>query len=124
MHSADQMNIAIIAIDRAEVRINTWIAATGSFFQSYLKRALSNLASEEADRQAAHSRPSSPTASRPVSYFPSAPSSPRTTTAEHSPSGKNRNSSPRVSSSAITAGDERLDSLKQMFGVSRLNAAR
>lgn len=38
---------------RAEARINTWIAATGSFFQSYLRRALSNLASDEAERRQA-----------------------------------------------------------------------
>jgi cytoskeleton-associated protein 5 len=107
---------------RADARINTWITATGSFFQSYLKRALSNLAAEEADRNAS-GVPGSPPSSRPMSVFPSAPSSPKVdgnlhldhTDASKSPSSRLAKTASRVTSG--TANDPRLDSLKQMFGV-------
>lgn len=100
--------------DRAEARINTWIQATGSFFQSYLKRALSNLAAEEAERS-----PKSSPASRPESVFANnvtTPDSPaQAVAAPASPFGAARGD--RASRVPSANSDERLNSLKQLFGV-------
>lgn len=89
------------------------------------------MAAEEAERNGERMASASPASSRPSSFFPSAPSSPQvgggnTEDREHasrSPASAARETS-RVVSGSITANDERLDSLKQMFGVARMNAAR
>lgn len=103
---------------RAEARINTWITATGSFFQSYLKRALSNLAAEEAER-ASNSPPTgslSPGSNRPGSAF-AGQGSPYTSpplNGTASPMGRDRGS--RVPAAA-SANDDKLESLRQRFGM-------
>jgi hypothetical protein len=89
------------------------------------------MAAEEAERNGEHMVSASPASSRPSSFFPSAPSSPKvggenTEDSDHasrSPISATRESS-RVVSESLKANDERLDSLKQMFGVSRMNVAR
>lgn len=122
----------MIVSARAEARINTWIAATGSFFQSYLRRALSNLAGEETERAGLRSAPSSPQGLRPSSYvsptdlssLPDASHerlSNRASDADYPSPARNGS---RVSSGAGMANDEKLDSLKEMFGVSRLSVAK
>lgn len=83
---------ALCWTSRADARIQTWIAATGSFFQSYLRRALSNLAAEDVAGDGAQSLSTSTGAVAPVGTSASAP---------------------------LRRDEERLESLKQMFGVPR-----
>lgn len=87
------------------------------------------MAAEEAERNGEQMASGSPVSSRPSSFFPSAPSSPKIggrlsdgrELASDSPS---RDSGSRNVSGSTSANDEKLDSLKQMFGVSRMNVAR
>lgn len=120
----------MIPLVRAEARINTWIAATGSFFQSYLRRALSNLAAEEAERAGTQTSPLSPGSSRQTPSIPNASSSPRlsedlTEGQKHSRAspGRVQREAGRATSGSVIANDEKLDSLKQMFGVSKVSSA-
>ncbi|GAA6061591.1 hypothetical protein JCM10212_004341 [Sporobolomyces blumeae] len=100
----------------ASARIATWMAGTGSYFQTYLKRALSNL--EAADLERKSEGPTSPTsesmsaatssrASRPSSAASLAPGTP--TRSSRLSLGPSTGATPQTSA--------KLAELKSMFGV-------
>ncbi|GAA5893605.1 hypothetical protein JCM5296_002476 [Sporobolomyces johnsonii] len=100
----------------AAARISTWMAGTGSYFQTYLKRALSNL--EAADRERNAEAPRSPT-SEPVAGFPR-PSSRSSRPSSTGPGTPTRASRMSISSSAAVASTPqqaaKLQELQSMFG--------
>ncbi|GAA5944540.1 Stu2p [Sporobolomyces koalae] len=102
----------------ASARIATWMAGTGSYFQTYLKRALANL--EAADRERKTETPTSPT-SEPMSGVPSRLSRPSSAASLGAPGTPTRSSRLSLGPTAPTgtpSQQAKLAELKSMFGVS------
>ncbi|GAA5947554.1 hypothetical protein JCM3765_001726 [Sporobolomyces pararoseus] len=101
----------------ASARIATWMAGTGSYFQTYLKRALANL--EATDRERKVETPTSPT-SESMSSVPSRlsrPSSAASNPAPGTPTRSSRLSLGPTSSTGTPQQSAKLAELKSMFGV-------
>ncbi|GAA5904142.1 Stu2p [Sporobolomyces salmoneus] len=103
----------------ASGRIATWMAGTGSYFQTYLKRALANL--EATDRERKIETPTSPSSESMSSGMPSRLSRPSSVASNVAPGTPTRTSS-RLSlgpgsSSGTPQQSAKLAELKSMFGV-------
>ncbi|BGP23073.1 microtubule associated protein [Rhodotorula toruloides] len=99
----------------AAPRIATWMAGTGSYFQTYLKRALANL--EAADRERAVEVPVSPTSAS--SGASARPSSRPTSSASAAPGTPSRSSRLSLGPNAVPSTPQqsaRLQELHSVFG--------
>ncbi|SCV69035.1 BQ2448_2055 [Microbotryum intermedium] len=106
----------------AAPRIASWMANTGNYFQTYLKRALRNLEMADQEQEYQRSSPavdSAPTAS---SARPASASITRPTSSTLSP--RHSRASLGASGGAATAGanGERLSQLQEMFGFNSASA--
>ncbi|BGO97975.1 Protein STU2 [Rhodotorula toruloides] len=99
----------------AAPRIATWMAGTGSYFQTYLKRALANL--EAADRERGVETPASPTSAS--SSTSTRPSSRPTSSASAAPGTPTRSSRLSLGPNAVSSTPQqsaRLQELHSVFG--------
>lgn len=91
--------------------MNTYLVQTGTYFQSYIRRGLSNLAAEDNELQAAAAAAaaSAPT-NTPPTITPSAPSPPIPTPASITPTHSNTNYHSYSSSSTPVLERQSIDS--------------
>ncbi|GAA6034227.1 hypothetical protein JCM8097_003793 [Rhodosporidiobolus ruineniae] len=111
----------------AQGRVATWMAGTGSYFQTYLRRALANL--EAADRERSAEPPTSPStdtfarpasrSSRPSSIAPGTPTRPsssRMSIGSAAGTGLGLGGVPGGSGSGTPNSQAKLQELQSMFG--------
>ncbi|GAA6011628.1 hypothetical protein JCM11491_004710 [Sporobolomyces phaffii] len=101
----------------ASARISTWMAGTGSYFQTYLKRALANLEANDSERKV--ETPTSP-GSESMSSVPSRLSRPSSAASNAAPGTPTRSSRLSLGPTAPTGTPQqsaKLAELKSMFGV-------
>ncbi|GAA5878237.1 hypothetical protein JCM16303_002695 [Sporobolomyces ruberrimus] len=101
----------------AAARIATWMAGTGSYFQTYLKRALANLEANDHERKVENPTSPSSDSMTGVPSRLSRPSSAASSIAPGTPTRSSRLSLGPTSSTGTPQQSAKLAELKSMFGV-------